>query len=159
MGFYLDIDRFGNEDLIGKVAVSATSPNPASNLVSNNVQRNITNYATTTVNNGGTWSAINGTFTATKAGNYQAYGQLEWASASWLTGSIFITYLLKNGVVFAGVREFIQANHTSVHQSLPVTGVVSLAVGDVVRMAVLQVTNASRSINGNVFSSFHIHEI
>jgi hypothetical protein len=160
MAYYLNIDRFGNEQLNIGVNHSVSAHSPASVAIGNNIQTNILNYGTTVVNTiGGSWSAANGTFTCTRAGNYQVYGQLEWASATWGASSIIATLLTKNGTAFTGSREFFQAGHTSGHQSLCASGIVTLAVGDVVRMAVLQVTGGSKTINATLYSNFSIHEI
>jgi hypothetical protein len=160
MAYNLNIDRFGNEQQNGVVghAVYAHSPNVAS--IPNNTQTNVTAYGTTVVNTvGGSWNATTGVFTCTRAGNYQVYGHLEWFSGSWVIGNSFTTQLLKNGAVFAASRDIIQAAHTSVHQSLPTSGIVTLAVGDTVRMSSIQVTGATRALTASVFTSFHIHEI
>lgn len=133
---------------------------PAAQSIPTSVSGNLANFGTTLSNNtAGAWNAAAGTFTASRAGFYQVTGQVEWASTTWPQGTIFAVGITKNNTNIATTRTITQATYTGLYNTTTATGIIYLAVGDVIRLTGFQASGGARSTAATSSTYLTIHEI
>lgn len=160
MAYYLNVDRFGNEQSGSLTPYVVHAHSPAATAVPTSLATALANFGTTLANNAGTaWNAAAGTFTCPRAGYYELCGQVEWQSTTWTAGTIFATGVTKNGTNISASRNVVQATFTGGYQTALTCGIVQLAVGDVVRLSAFQATGGVRTTSATIYTALTIQEI
>lgn len=137
MAYYLNIDRYGNEELNGGAFVNYKIRSSGGITPPVNTATKVINTSIIESTGGSEWSIANSEFTASVAGWYGISGQIalggSWAAVDWLQLGVY-----KNGSVISAWQDRVEAG---VSTNMRVHGYTTtyLAVGDKITF---QITSA-----------------
>lgn len=125
--------------------------NGSQQSISNSSLITITNWTNYMINNAAEWNAATGIFTATKAGWYSVSAFLTFTAAQDNTGAEYGVAIALNGAVTSNGRFFTPSTQTATtfKQTTTAVSLLSLNVGDTIRIQAFQLTGNTRTLHSN----------
>ena len=118
------------------------------------------NYQTLENTAGGAWNPATGTFTAARAGLYQANASVLYSTSNWLAGRYSQINIQKNNVGIAANLAMREAAATNNFVSSVTSSVaVYLNVGDTLRVQLFQNSGSNKVTHWPVFNNFSVIQI
>ena len=118
------------------------------------------NYQTLENTAGGAWDPATGTFTAARAGWYQANASVLYSSANWAANRYSQINIFKNNVVVAAnlaMRE--EAVTGNLSSSATSSAAVYLNVGDTLRVQLFQNSGSNKVTHSPIYNTFSVIQI
>lgn len=137
--------------LSGSTPTYLMAQNGTMQPISSSVITTITGWSTYAASNAGEWNASSGTFTATKRGWYSLSAFLTYGSTQDNTGAEYGVAIDVNGSIIANARFFTPSNQTQAtfKQSTTATSIVSLNIGDTVKVQAYHNAGGMRTLHSN----------